>query len=388
MMRNLSVQLWIFAIVACPSQTLLGAEFRLLGKLRLADDFSDARAVSSDGSTVVGVSFDPQRGYEAVRWTSTGIESLGLGLPSEAQGVSADGAVVVGYRPIEMGQPLGEPIRWTANGVVGLGDLPGGLVGGEARDVSADGSVVVGSSSSERGGEAFRWTAQTGLVGLGLSPEGFRTVATAVSADGSVIVGNARTVPPPTFGDQAFRWTAANGLVGLGDLPGGGFYSEAFDVSADGSVVVGRSTTDLPTYSAFRWTTETGMMELPGVPGVGPFQGAEGISGDGKVIVGLGAMVWDEFHATRVLENVAIGQGVNLDGWSLEVGRAASYDGSTIVGLAFKEGVGDEAFLLRLDPGTFVPEPGTWALFAAAATFVAILLFCRGARRRLGRNVS
>ncbi|MGV2388389.1 MAG UNVERIFIED_CONTAM: hypothetical protein LVR29_08855 [Microcystis novacekii LVE1205-3] len=36
-----------------------------------------------------------------------------------------------------------------------------------ATGVSADGSVVVGSSSSDTGTQAFRWTQETGMVGLG-----------------------------------------------------------------------------------------------------------------------------------------------------------------------------------------------------------------------------
>jgi hypothetical protein len=57
MIRNLSVQVWIVATVTCSSQTLLGAELSLLGKLRPTDTLSDAMAVSEDGKTVVGVSF-------------------------------------------------------------------------------------------------------------------------------------------------------------------------------------------------------------------------------------------------------------------------------------------------------------------------------------------
>jgi hypothetical protein len=40
---------------------------------------------------------------------------------------------------------------------------------------------------------------------------------------------------------EAFRWTAESGMVGLGDLPDGQVLSNALGVSADGSVVVGRN---------------------------------------------------------------------------------------------------------------------------------------------------
>jgi probable HAF family extracellular repeat protein len=362
--------------VICVS-SLYGAEFRILGKLRPTDQFSDAYEVSADGSTVVGISHTGTW-FEAVRWTfPRGIESLGLGQPSQAYGASFDGSVIAGYRPVEMGQVLGEPVRWTATGVLGLGDLPGGLIGGDARDVSADGSVVVGSSSSARGGEAFRWTAGTGLVGLGLMPgSNLRTLATAVSADGAVIVGSGRTVPDPDLGEQAFRWSAQTGIVGLGDLPGGVFFSEAFDVSADGSVVVGRSATDRPDYFAFRWSESTGMVELPPTADGVPFRSAEAVSGDGNVIVGPGAFVWDEFHGTRVLADIVAAQGVDLDGWTLDVARGVSHDGLTVVGAAGRgPGPGREsaAFIVRLDPGTFVPEPSSLILGAMGLLSVLVI---------------
>ena len=52
----------------------------------------------------------------------------------------------------------------------GLGDLDGGDFYSEAHGVSADGLVVVGRAKSTTSGssyEAFRWTAGTGMVGIG-----------------------------------------------------------------------------------------------------------------------------------------------------------------------------------------------------------------------------
>src|SRR5437868_2653577 len=92
----------------------------------------------------------------------------------------------------------------------GLGDLPGGTFNSWANGVSADGSVVVGISESGSGGEAFRWTSGEGMVGLGylsFLPFGKNSFARGVSADGSVIVGDSS--------GQAFRWTSEDGMVGL-----------------------------------------------------------------------------------------------------------------------------------------------------------------------------
>lgn len=96
----------------------------------------------------------------------------------------------------------------------GLGFLPGGMFDGStANGISADGSVVVGRSRNDE--EAFRWTQATGMVGLGTLPGGaFSSFALGVSADGSVVVG---TTSGSNFG-QAFRWTQATGMVGLGVL--------------------------------------------------------------------------------------------------------------------------------------------------------------------------
>ena len=66
----------------------------------LSGDESDARAVSSDGSVVVGAANDSNGNPRAFRWTAaTGIQDLGTlgGDWSEATDVSADGSVIVGW---------------------------------------------------------------------------------------------------------------------------------------------------------------------------------------------------------------------------------------------------------------------------------------------------
>ncbi len=73
--------------------------------------------------------------------------------------------------------------------------------------------------------------------GLGHLSHSLGSLAQDVSADGSVIIGVANSMEGP----QAFRWTADEGMVALGDLPGGEFISAAFGVSRNGGVVVGWS---------------------------------------------------------------------------------------------------------------------------------------------------
>src|ERR1019366_6768139 len=173
-----------------------------------------------------------------------------------------------------------EAFRWTAgSGMVGLGHLPG-TTDSSVAGVSADGSVVVGTSYSASSSQAFRWTAGFGMVGLGHLPGSTNNSVAGVSADGSVVVGTSSS----GSGSQAFRWTAGTGMVGLGYLPGG-TNSSAAAVSADGSIVVG---------PGFRWTAGSGMQSLWAVlvtngldsSGPAPDMSASGISADGNTIVG------------------------------------------------------------------------------------------------------
>jgi probable HAF family extracellular repeat protein len=231
--------------------------------------FVTPSAVSADGSVVVGTACTTGHTYcgsfEAWRWTNGGgMTSLGAEFAGE---VSADGSVVVG------GTNGFEAFRWTSNsGMVGLGYLPGDT-SSWVSGVSADGSVLVGGSSPSVDGfygaeaEAFRWTSDGGMVGLGYLPGGdFHSAASDVSADGSVVVGTSRASVDGFYVAEAFRWTSDGGMVGLGMLAES---DESFvsDVSADGSVVVGTSYTELHRSEAFRWTSDGGMVGLGYLPG-------------------------------------------------------------------------------------------------------------------------
>jgi probable HAF family extracellular repeat protein len=130
------------------------------------------------------------------------------------------------------------------------------------------------------------------MIGMGDMPGGgFYSQAYAASADGSVIVGFGWS----GLGVEAFRWTQQTGMVGLGDLPGGDFESFAAGVSADGRVVTGYSRSASSQYEAFFWTPETGMLNLreylisKGVNNLAGRQLVIGqrISANGKYIVGV-----------------------------------------------------------------------------------------------------
>lgn len=234
------------------------------------------------------------------------------------------------------------PAAVLAGSFQGLGTLPGGEWSYSSPwDISADGLVVVGESRSANGREAFRWTAATGMVGLGgLGGEEFYSSAIRVSADGSVVVGSSRS---PTSGSrvEAYRWTAATGMVGIGYLPGGESSSVASGVSDDGSVVAGVSTSGLsPGWGeAFRWTGSKGLVGLGVLPGNEiPTSVPWGMSADGTVVVGWAstengreAFRWNESEGMIGMGDLPDG---SFDSWA----TAVSADGSVIVGSANGEG--------------------------------------------------
>ncbi len=266
---------------------------------------SAARGISGNGLVVVGDAEDRTlngvSNLQAFRWTSaTGMVGLGF-LPgdtiSAAFATSGDGSVVVGYSGTLSDN---QAFRWTASsGMVGLGFLPGGTIS-VAEGVSADGSVVVGASSAAGTGfniKPMLWTASQGMVGLGSLPgtNGFGG-ASAVSANGQVVIGTVDvTNPTPQNSSVPFRWTASTGMVGLGPFAGH-FNLGPLALNADGSVVVGTSSlavvTNRQQQEAFRWTASTGMQSIQATIAaydksfaVWQMTAATGISADGTAIL-------------------------------------------------------------------------------------------------------
>ena len=248
---------------------------------------SKARAVSGDGSVVVGRSNN-----QAFRWTSGG-GMVGLG-GSEAKGVSGDGKMVVGYRS-KNGHT--EAFRWTnAGGMLNLGFLNSNPLNTNAHTianaVSRDGSTVVGFSSiSSNSGnvddaKAFRWTEKYGMKEL-VDRKGNTTSAQAraVNGDGSIVVGQKKTKANGGY-YEAFIWTKADGIESLSTAFPNDFASDAFGISTDGSVVVGYHLDPGGIAEAFRWTKAGGLQNLGDLPGGDKSSLARAVSGDGNVVVG------------------------------------------------------------------------------------------------------
>lgn len=279
-----------------------------------------AYSQSADGSVVVGNVYVSGTARIAI-WRGTNpVEDLGtLGgtiKNHQARGVSRDGQRIAGTSS----SPLGEQaFLWTPEtGMVGLGSLSA-VVQSTGTGISSDGRVVIGYSL--RGGfEPFRWTAETGMMGLGDLPGGsILGDALGVNADGSVVVGYASS----SKGQEAYRWSAETGMVGLGGLPGGNFRSTATAVSADGRTVVGWSWTD--STQAFVWTASEGMVGLTQRPTTGtskPTSEAHCISADGTIIGGEaqpgGAALWINRGAPLRVQDLLLAEGIDVlaQGWT------------------------------------------------------------------------
>lgn len=323
---------------------------------------SDATDVSANGAVVVGIGVphNPEENpFLAFRWTETqGMEALGVlrsdgtGF-SDAYAVSDDGTVVVGDASSDNG--IIEAFRWSqSEGMQGLGDLPGGTFNSNAFGVSADGSVVVGSSEAENGRDlAFIWTEADGMQPL-FSGGTDNATAVDVTADGSVVVGT--TFPADNSRSEAFRFTPGN-REDLGDLPGGDFRSVARAISADGTIVVGTGHTD-DGFEAFVVSQFGVMLNVKDVLEEG---------------YGLDLTGWTLTEATDVTHTEAgvtiVGEGINPDGqqegWRAALPRFpgvgdlpggvfisevndVSANGSVAVGRGFSDN-GSEAF--RLEDG-------------------------------------
>ncbi len=214
-----------------------------LGDLPGAQDveFSYPFAISADGSTIVGEAFSDT--YEAFVWTEAeGMVGIGhLPLPggtyqSRATAVSEDGSVVAGFNASaeEHATSPGyftqyaEAFRWTrADGMVGLGDLPGGDYSSFASGISPDGKVIVGTGSTDIGEEAFRWTEGDGIHrvvdwlevnGVGVGDDYQLTSATDVSEDGTVIIGRSTNADGRAVAYVARVNSLGNGIAELNSL--------------------------------------------------------------------------------------------------------------------------------------------------------------------------
>lgn len=343
-------------VVSTPGSTAK-ATFTALGHLS-GDSTSIASAISADGTVVVGTSYSTTGKSQAFRWTAsggmTGLGILSGGTLSTANGVSADGSVIVGGTDASDSAGNQIPFIWKASQGMAPISVAGSGFACSANGASSDGSVVVGVCANATQ-FAFRWTAATGMTGLGQSfgsgpfP---KYLAQAVSADGSKIVG---TVFLSTGRYAPTVWAAPDTASLLGanlTNPAGG----ATAVSRDGSVVAGYSLDASAGQHAFRWTSQGGMIGLD-VAASFTQSTVWAMSGDGSVIVGSAnqpaaetATLWNLQHGTRTLDVVLRDdyQTAVPAGWKLTRALGISADGSTLVGYGTNPAGLPEGWVLKL----------------------------------------
>ena len=284
--------------------------------------------------------------------------------------------------------------------LIPLGDLPGGLFTSSPFALSGNGQVAVGISQKLpgfSGPEAFRWTEETGMVGLGRPTNGV-SEADGVSPNGLYVVGSA---------DNASRnsgavWAPGGKTFIIPDIPGGIDVSFVGDVSNTGIVVGGSAYADgqfSALFQAFRWTESEGLQPLGFLNG-GTHSIAYAISADGSIIAGrgdTGNWLWteetsmqftvgnDEFLAREMTENgrYLVGQQQAIvDGQSRAFAALWSEESGAVLldrpAGAFSSGAVDATPNAEIILGTLDLEPYIWFDQGATGMFLSDYLLDLG----------
>jgi len=266
--------------------------------------FSQAAAVSANGLVIVG-NTDVNGMIHAAIWNNGSLTTLPLGVYDEmhATAVSADGLTVAGYSVDNLAR-CDAFYRDSSNFVFSLA-TEFGSVHSRATGVSGNGSLIVGTISDNFYGTPAARDGFIYQVGVGstlIDPSATGPAAfsariyaemTGISSDGSTSIGYAYSVPGVPTGDALGFRRASNGTItSLGTL--GGNWSIPNAISANGSVIVGQSDNG-SSEEAFVYQngTMTGLGFLTG----GTSSNATGVSADGSIIVGYGNVAGGDIHA-------------------------------------------------------------------------------------------
>ncbi len=226
------------------------------------DSYGSAWDLSRDGTTVVGLYWRPgvtDGSAHAFKWTAAGgLVGLGSqGQSSRANGVNADGSVVVGWsESIPLGNAW-QPTVWDAGGLTVLSNTD---MWCEAKAVNSAGTIVVGDSTdyvtyTQPMITATMWkrtAAGWDEFDLGVLPGTFgnavgHATALAVNEDGTVIAGiNAFD----SFNTTGFIWTEEEGLMKAKDyfqaqgvvVPANFAISAVSAIASDGRAFAGYGT--------------------------------------------------------------------------------------------------------------------------------------------------
>ena len=263
-----------------------------LGSLESETFFSEARDISDDGETVVGISWldNEARGfvYEGGVMEDFGfIETGEINPQSRAFAITPDGSLIAGSASRSTSVPavIKDGDDWLELGTLDTREY--GIA--YAHGISSDGSVAVGQGTSVLGFQAFTWDPSGGIQGLGFLDDTDRySDATAVSGDGLSVVGWSNS----GGGEEAFLYRDGS-MLGLGDDLINGIRSIALDVDFDGSTIVGRIGT-ANGFEAGVWLDAgeplrlEDYLESVGIDVPIELSVATGISADGNTIVGNG----------------------------------------------------------------------------------------------------
>ncbi len=305
------------------------------------DYYGSIKSLSDDGTVGVGIDAGAIFRWEASMGSA--IEFL-PGTVADDQHVfntdlSGDGTHIVSNQPDPISGFWNAAIWSADSGWVHLGTFPDGVaLDGSLSSgwgVNHDGSVVVGyGNDSGSRAQAFRWSASTGMVGLGRSAT-YGSRGTRVSGDGSVVVG---FYQHPTQGYRlAARW--------VDDQPVEHFLGEtdatdALNISSNGAHIVGNWFT-----TAFIYDDDGGLENLGLLGGLGADERSVGsaVSDDGTRVVGwdgnpwtgvaLGYL-WTPDAGMRRLDEVLTEAGANLGDWFIAIVYDISSDGETLAGQA------------------------------------------------------
>lgn len=189
---------------------------------------SGGYCISGDGNTVVGNAWKSGGYTDAVAWNPIeGILDLGTlfaGRSTRANAVSNDGNVVVGWQ--DFNGPWKSAV-WRKNPAGGYFPNeyillnPNGNPNdeynqmGECTAVSGDGNWIGGAGDYANNGNAWIWSASTGVIDLGTLSAGGQSYVAALNNNGTVAIG--RIQVGPWDPEIPFIWTAANGMQNLND---------------------------------------------------------------------------------------------------------------------------------------------------------------------------
>ncbi|SUB62849.1 SSP-5 [Plesiomonas shigelloides] len=327
--------------------------------------YSDMLALSSSGNIAVGFIATPANNNQAGAWTvSHGLIALPIPFSqtegmSNAQGVSSDGRYIVGYVMPE-NSSLMQGVLWTdASKLTYLTPLAAGT-DYYANGISADGSIIVGTASDKNNNEhAVYWDRVANTIhDLGSFSHSSSQYSNAIAAnrDGSVIVGSSTNFAGVT---QGFRWTTQAGMVELQSLGG---TSQATGVSDTGRII-GYSTNAKNEGRAVYWDKnkirDLGTLRADNSGS----SSALAISATGKVIVGAAdddiqrtGFIWKEDAGMYSVNEWLKYAHVQANSMSVKSVNAISADSETIAG-QLTNGHGYVAHLIELkDPADVNPS--------------------------------